>query len=231
MQVSVRIKEDIQNEVYQEGEMLPSEFELSQRYGVNRETIREALEILAEEGLVIHRYGVGTFVHSRPLFTAGIEEMDSVTNMIKKANMTPKTIYLSSTVEAATPDDMEMFRLERTIEMIELERVRMADGTPVVYCVDRLPYEYVKGHSLHEIKSIFNFLENNGKTITHAIAYIEPIGYDEYVSEILECGPETALLLLKQLHYDQNDQPLLYSLNYFRSDKFHFHVVRKRQNA
>ncbi|HDR4313458.1 TPA: UTRA domain-containing protein, partial [Bacillus anthracis] len=42
------------------------------------------------------------------------------------------------------------------------------------------------------------------------------------------CEPETALLVLKQMHYDQNDEPILYSINYFRADKFSFHVLRKR---
>src|SRR5690606_8698383 len=156
--------------------------------------LRDAMKLLEEEGFVIRRHGVGTFVHTRPLFTSGIEKMDSVTDMIKKANMTPETIFLSSSVQLRTEDDVRIFQ-SNLEEIIEIERIRTADGTPVVYCVDRLPYEYVKGSSIHEIESIFQFLESKGKSITYAISYIIPTGYDESVSEILECGPETALLL------------------------------------
>ena len=64
--------------------------------------------------------------------------------------------------------------------------------------------------------------------VTYAVTFIDPVGFHDEVSPILKCGPETALLVLKQLHYDENDRVVLYSKNYFRADKFSFHVVRKR---
>ncbi len=231
LQVIDRIKADIDNNVYKEGEQLPSEFELAKQLGVSRATLREGLRLLEEEGIVVQRHGVGTFVHTKPLFTAGIEEMHSVTDMIKQAKMTPETIYLSSSVQLPTDEDARVFQSSKLQEMIEFERVRTADGLPVVYCLDRLPYELVKDHSIHEIKSIFHYLEEIGRPIAYAVTYIEPIGYHEYISEVLECSPETSLLLLKQMHYDHQDQPILYSLNYFRADKFTFHVVRRREKA
>jgi GntR family transcriptional regulator len=106
--------------------------------------------------------------------------------------------------------------------------VRTADGEPVVYCIDKIPIRYLpSGYSLME-ESIFKLLEKEGIYISHAVVHIEPLGYHEKISPILECEPETALLLLKQMHYDQNDNPVLFSLNYFRADKFSFHVLRKR---
>ncbi|KHF38672.1 GntR family transcriptional regulator [Halalkalibacter okhensis] len=228
LQVIDRLKEDIEKNVYDEGQKLPSEFELSKLLGVSRATLREALRLLEEEGVVIRRHGVGTFVHSKPLFSSGIEELDSVTDMIVKAKMKPGTIFLSSAVQEATDDDRRKFINDDLEEVMEIERVRTADDSPVVYCLDRIPNELLKNHSIHETKSIFRYLEDLGKTITYAITYIEPIGYHEHVSEILECEPGHSLLLLKQMHYDQSEQPLLYSLNYFRADKFKFHVVRKR---
>jgi len=60
------------------------------------------------------------------------------------------------------------------------------------------------------------------------VANIEPLGYHEKVSPILQCEPETALLVLKQMHYDQHDEPILYSINYFKADQFSFQVLRKR---
>lgn len=231
LQVIDRIKEDIETKSYVEGQKLPSEFDLSKQLGVSRATLREALRLLEEEGVVIRRHGVGTFVHTKPLFTAGIEEMYSVTDMIIQANMTPGTIFLSSAAKAATEEDRRKFDQDELEEIMEIERVRTADGTPVVYCLDRIPNELVGNRSIHETKSIFRFLEEMGRTITYAVTYIEPIGYHEHVSEILECDPESSLLLLKQMHYDQLEQPLLYSLNYFRADKFKFHVVRRRVKA
>ncbi|WP_017727378.1 GntR family transcriptional regulator [Halalkalibacterium ligniniphilum] len=232
LQVIDKIKQDIETNIYKEGQKLPSEFELSKQLGISRATLREALRLLEEEGVVIRRHGVGTFVHSKPLFSAGIEELYSVSDMIVQANMKPGTIFLSSQIKEATEDDLRKFNDEGLEEMLVIERVRTADGVPVVYCEDKIPSEYIKHQSVHEIKSIFRYLEEESdRTITHAVTYIEPIGFHETISEILECDPETSLLLLKQVHYDQTEQPLLYSLNYFRADKFKFHVVRKRVKA
>ena len=109
-----------------------------------------------------------------------------------------------------------------------IERVRTADGEPVVYCLDKVPQSHLPDSRSHDEQSIFVQLENTGTTIAYAMTQIEPIGYHEKVSEILQCEPETALLVLKQMHYNEFDEPILYSINYFRADKFKFHVLRKR---
>ncbi|MBK4203017.1 GntR family transcriptional regulator [Bacillus subtilis] len=229
LKVIERIKEDIKNGIYTEKEKLPSEFELSKKLGVSRATLREALRILEEEHVIIRRHGVGTFVHSKPLFLSGIEQLNSVTKMIEQANMTPGTIFLSSQVLMPSEDDIKRFHLEDGQELFYLERVRTANGQPIVYCIDKIPMDILPNSFSHQQESMFDLLEkNSGSVISYAVTDIEPIGYHDTISPVLECDPETALLLLKQTHYDQHDKQVLYSLNYFRADKFRFHVLRKR---
>ncbi|MEM5839800.1 GntR family transcriptional regulator [Bacillus sp. LMB3902] len=229
LKVIDRIKDDIQNGVFCENERLPSEFELSKMLGVSRTALREALRILEEENVIIRRHGVGHFVNARPLFLSGIEQLNSVTKMIEQASMTPGTIFMSSQVTAPTEEDMLRFQYAEETEIFLLERVRTANGMPVVYCLDKIPVDILPEGFSHEQESMFEWLENkSGAVISYAVADIVPIGYHDTISQILDCDPETSLLLLKQTHYDQNDKPVLYSLNYFRADKFRFHVVRKR---
>ena len=230
LQVIDRLKSDIEKGVYQENEKLPSEFELSKSLGVSRATLREALRLLEEENVIVRRHGVGTFVNPKPVFTSGIEHLSSVSSMIEKAGMEPGTIFMSAKEEEPTEGDLNRFQTDINDKIITIERVRTADGEPVVYCIDKVPSNYLPQQFLkNEDLSIFSALEKSGNLrVAYAITYIDPIGYHETVSPILKCGPETALLVLKQLHYDDNDQVVLYSKNYFRADKFSFHVVRKR---
>lgn len=229
LQVIDRIKRDIENGTYQEKEKLPSEFELSRQLGISRATLREALRILEEEGVVVRRHGVGTFVNLRPSFSSGIEELSSITDMISKSGAVPGTIYLSSTFRLATEEETRQFKLSSPIDLLVVERVRTADSKPVVYCLDTIPKGILPIHYEHDGESLFDVLERKaGKYISYAVTYIVPLGFDEKVSKILECGPETSLLVLKQMHYDRNDEPVLYSINYFRADQFSFHVLRKR---
>ena len=230
LQVIDRIKEDIEKGIFKEKEKLPSEFELAKSLGVSRATLREALRLLEEENVIVRRHGVGTFVNSKPVFTSGIEQLSSVSSMIRSAGMEPGTIYLSSMQSLPTEEDMKRFQCKDEQSIITMERVRTANGEPVVYCVDKVPKNYLPSDFLiREEGSIFTALEESGDIrVSHAVAYIDPVGYHEVASPILNCAPETSLLVLKQLHYDENDRVVLYSKNYFRADKFSFHVVRKR---
>jgi GntR family transcriptional regulator len=229
LQVIDRIKQDIDKGIYKEKEQLPSEFDLAKLLGVSRATLREALRILEEENVIIRRHGVGTFVNAKPLFSSGIEQLSSVTNMIVQVGMKPGTIFFSSDTQSASEEDIHRFSCSADDEIVVMERVRTANGEPVVYCVDKVPHKYLPDTFSHEEESIFSILDETAQIkITYAIAEIEPVGYHERISPILECDPETALLVLKQMHFDENDEPILYSVNYFRADKFSFHVLRKR---
>ncbi|KYD00069.1 GntR family transcriptional regulator [Heyndrickxia sporothermodurans] len=229
LQVIDRLKKDIEAGIYKEKEKLPSEFDLAKQLGVSRATLREALRILEEENVITRRHGVGTFVNPKPIFTSGIEQLYSVTDMIKQGGMEPGTIFLSSKTQVPSEEDIHRFSCNEEEEIAVIERVRTANGNPVVYCIDKIPNNLFPWEFSYNDGSIFDILEQkNGKKITHAVTQIEPIGYHDKVSQILECDPETALLVLKQLHYNENDEPVLYSVNYFKADSFSFHVVRKR---
>ncbi|MBL4952704.1 GntR family transcriptional regulator [Neobacillus sp. OS1-32] len=229
LQVIDHLKDDIEKGVYKEKEKLPSEFDLAKQLGVSRATLREALRILEEENVIIRRHGVGTFVNSKPLFTSGIEQLNSVTDMIKQAGMKPGTIFLRSSKQEPTEEDIRRFSCLKNEEIVVIERVRTANGEPVVYCIDKVPAHILPETFSHGEESMFHVLdEEANRKITYAVAEIEPIGYHEKVSPILECDPETALLVLKQMHFDEMDEAVLYSVNYFKADKFRFHVLRKR---
>lgn len=224
-----KLKQDIENKVYKEKEKLPSEFELSRRLGVSRATLREALRVLEEENIVVRRHGVGTFVNSKPVFSSGIEQLNSVTEMISQAGMKPGTVFLTSTIETPSEEELLKFNNKEIKEVLHFERVRTANDLPVVYCIDKIPTTIVEDYHSYKNESLLKLLEKEaGRYISYAVTHIEPLGYHDKISPILECEPETALLVLKQMHYDQNDEPILYSLNYFRADKFSFHVLRKR---
>ncbi len=230
LQVIDRLKSDIEAGIFKENEKLPSEFELSKSLGVSRATLREALRLLEEENVIVRRHGVGTFVNPKPLFTSGIEHLSSISSMIEAAGMEPGSRFLKATEHVPSEEDLKRFQSDGDDKILTIERVRTADGEPVVYCIDRLPASFLPTDFVEKKEvSLFSALEQSGKIhVAYAVTYIDPVGYHEQASPILNCGRETALLVLKQLHYDDHDQVVLYSKNYFRADKFSFHVVRKR---
>lgn len=230
LKVIEKLKEDIEKGKFKENKQFPSEFELARTMGVSRSTLREALQILEAEKVIIRKHGVGTFVNPKPLFTSGIEQLSSVSAMIRNADMIPGTILMNVSESDASDESISRFTHGEEDQLITIKRVRTADGDPVVYCIDQvLSKNFPIGtEELHSI-SIFDAIEQSGEIrIAHAITHIEPVGYDEEASALLRCGIDVPLLVLLQEHYSENGEMILYSKNYFRADKFSFHVVRKR---
>ncbi len=224
-----QIKEKIKTGELEPGERLPSEMDLAKQLRVSRNTLREALRILEEENIILRRHGVGTFVNKKPVFSGGLEELFSITDMIKREGKEPATEWLFTGYAAAHSDDRAELNLNQQDRVFLVKRVRKADGIPLVYCIDKIPADLVGDH--YQLKSesmLMSLQQDAGITISYAQADIKTIGYHDEISQILRCDRDTPLLILKQTHYDLNDKPVLYSLNFFRSDQVSFNVFRKR---
>ncbi|WP_156288958.1 GntR family transcriptional regulator [Oceanobacillus salinisoli] len=223
-----QIKEKIYTGELQPGERLPSETAFSKELGVSRNTLREALRILEEENIIIRKHGIGTFVNKKPVFTGGIEELFSITELIEREGKTPGTeIHFTGNVEPHS-DDIQELELDENEQVFLVKRVRTADEVPLVYCIDKIPANVLaQGYKLNQ-ESILDSLKEVGISISYADAQIKTISYHNEISEIMGCDKETPLLILRQIHYDQTNRPVLYSINYFRSNQISFHVLRKR---
>lgn len=229
LQVIDEIKRDIENGNYKSKQKLPSEFQLSKQLGVSRATLREALRFLEEDNVVTRRHGVGTFVNPKPIFSSGIEQLNSVTSMIERSGKTPGSQFLSTEFLEPTEEERLKFGSKELHTLAKIERVRTADDEPVVFCIDKVPKGLIPLDQAHKEDSLFKLMEDyTGKRISYAVTYIEPVSYHDRIYEILKCDPEQSLLLLKQMHYTIEDEAVLFSSNFFRSDVFSFHVLRKR---
>ncbi|MGZ4031323.1 MAG: GntR family transcriptional regulator [Tumebacillaceae bacterium] len=228
MLVIDRIKELSANGEWSPGTRLPSEFELSKMFGVSRATLREALRVLEEEGMVVRRHGIGTFLAERSVVQAGIEQLFSVTEWIERANRLPGTIGFETSEVECSEEDRERFGLQEPSPILLITRIRTADGDPVVYCEDRIPRSVLPDGLAGFDGSLFHQLEAAGHPIAYARTVIKPIAHHDQVFPALGVRDKQALLLLEQMHFDAHDQPVLLSSNYFRTDAFHFHVLRRR---
>lgn len=225
-----KIKKDIEIGNLKPGTRLPSEFDLAKELGVSRATLREALRILEEENVITRKHGIGTFINAKPIFKSGIEELNSITQMIEKNKQIAGTIFVNIDRILTTDLDMQEFKLKHEERLLRIERIRTGDKEPLVFCIDKIPENILpKDFNFQKDSSLFKTLEEQANIyITYAISEILPIGYHEKISPLLHSPPESSLLILKQIHYDKTERPVLISVNYFRADKFRFQVLRRR---
>lgn len=217
-------------ERFKEGDKLPSEVELAKLFGVSRATLREAMRILEEEGYVVRKHGVGTFVAPKPILQTGMEELQSITKLMEKQGYQPHTKDIVVMRTYPSSKEAHMLKIDQNEEIIRIERVRLAENIPVVYCVDRLPAKLFIDKFDFKGESLFDYLNDNlGIYIAYAISDIIPMLAEKNgVYRKLNLEKNDVVLLLDQIHFDQNDTPILYSSNYFSPKKFRFYIVRKR---
>jgi GntR family transcriptional regulator len=231
----LKIKEHIENlidqKIYEAGDKLPSETAFSKELDVSRASLREALRVLEKEGKIIKSQGVGTFVSKPiPCFKRGIEELFSVTDTIKNEGFIPGTNGLKIEIEKVDKQLALKMNINENEEILKLQRIRTADDKPVVFCIDYLntnlfPIAIDEDFS----NSLFDLLENKYKLkIKYAVTEIIPVTAKDQLKQKLDVKKNTPILLLEQMHYDEQERLFLYSKNYFRTDQFQFKVLRSR---
>src|SRR4051812_47880928 len=117
------------------GEAIPSEAQLSDRYRTSRITVRHALALLEDEGLVHRQQGSGSFIRPRH-FAVGPRKLTSFSEEVRDRGASHSSRLLSIDVVAAT-EDLPL-DLDESGAAVRVERVRMADGRPIAYQVSHL---------------------------------------------------------------------------------------------
>lgn len=225
------LRQAITRGTFRPGTQLPTEAELCQMLGVSRTVVREALRVLEEDGLVARRHGVGTFVRDRPILK-NLNLNFGTTEMIESAGMTPGNNHLAIRSETADEEIAEQLRVALGTPLVTVERVRTADGRPVVYSLDTLPESMLNradfDPQLFLTQSLYNILQTLlGQVIDYGIARMLPMIAPDYVAEKLQLPPNALTMYIVQTDYSPDDVPLVYSREYHLPDAFDFIVWRR----
>lgn len=214
-----------------EGQALPSEPELARRLGVSRATLREAMRAFEEQGLVLRRQGVGTFVVRSPrVIEAGLEVLESLETMAARIGLPVEMGALTVEQTQVTPEQSELFERPADTPLWQIARTLSAGGRPVAYLIDRVPADV-----LHESELARGF---NGSVLDLFLRRGDPpLGLSRTEITAVSAPPEIArrlsiqrgdvLLCFEASLYSQDGRMIDRSTSYFLPGPFRFHVVRK----
>ncbi len=231
-QVEEALREQIREGRSAPGEQFPPENELAASYGVSRATVRAALANLQREGTVVHRQGAGTYVaHAATYLDSRIEEMWDCEDMIRALGCEPGVGWLE--YEESLPDTRtrRKLRLGPSEAVLVLWKIFLADGKPVIHCVDYIPRALIKKPFTCDDLSgnIFVFMEEfAGERATYYVAEIIPTVAEGSIAERLECSVGTPLLLFDEVAYNIRDRVISCSLLHHRREGVLFRVVQSR---
>ena len=214
------IQDNIQNKTYLPGEMIESEAELCNKLNISRMTIRKALDILVNEGIIYKQKGKGTFIAKRPKyaeFRCGVGFSEEA----RKRGMIPST--KNATLELIQADEKLAQKLDINIndKLWKVDRVRCCDGIPVVFECEYFIYQQCPDLSEQIITtSIFEHLAKKGITFAYADQKMEAIKCPLAIARSLEIKKDHPVIKMSLTSYTKNGIPFNFGYEYYRTDKF-----------
>jgi GntR family transcriptional regulator len=211
------------------GNVLPSQDRLSEVLQVSRPTVREAIRVLEQSGLVASRQGAATTINqSSTLLEAGLEELFSTSELLKRGGYRAGTKLLDIRRTIASSGTFPMFAGQ---PVVVVERVRTADDVPFVFSLDVIVdggYDEVELRQMAESGSLIAWLEEKVGRVAYAKTVLSATVAERTLSERLEVEPGTGVLFMEEFAYSDDDRPVFYSHDFYRCDVTEFHIVRRR---
>ena len=199
--VYLSLKDQITEGRLADGEVLPGEQKLAERFGVSRVTVRRALESLAGSGLIERRAGSGTTVRHAPegQRRAAMDFNTLMPQLVEMGQSTTARLLAFSYDQA--PEVVASAMALAPEEKVQIAvRVRLADGVPFSHLTTYVPAQIAQNYSENDLATtpLFKLLERSGVQIKAAHQSVSATLAAPEVAEPLGVAVGAPLLLLKE---------------------------------
>lgn len=202
------------------GEQIPTEAELAARYQVSRTTVRQALDALVRDGLIVRKRGKGTFV-GRPYLPTPLTRLTSFYEDMTALGLKPSTKLLSLRQVKAAREVAGKLSVEPGTALRVVECLRLASDEPLLYTLTYLADDI--GSKLDpkqvETTAIYTILEDFlGIPLVEGEYVISATKAGNIVSKALGVPAGAPVLLVERTTFGQNLKPIAFDLRYQRAD-------------
>lgn len=220
LQLREIIRSRIENGEYLPGMAIPSENELAEHYGLNRLTVRNAIDALVNEGMLKRVQGSGAYVMGEKI-ERDLDTLGSFKQTMLDKHYKPSTRILQFTQRSAGLKYAHLLNISSDEPLYYIQRVDRVNEEPVsieeIYVrksiVPVLEKVNLSHFSMYEIYGFYNVHPK------YAQQTLDLVKLEKNYARILHVAPETAVMLFTCISYDENDCSIEYSRTYTRSDK------------
>lgn len=216
------LRKHIEQGVYSEGDILPSENELCAVHEVTRPTVRKALDILANDGYIKKQQGLGSVVQKRPK-GIGILSLNGTTSAVGQENLITEVIVKPNVQPWADNFLFELSEIEKESGCIYFERLRLVNNIPVFYEKSYLPNLNLPRFTSKNLsnKSLFDTLREHYQIkITGGEQNILGILANETVQKYLKVDKNTPIVNLQRKIETNRINFNVYSLLYCNTEHY-----------
>ncbi|MBO8478560.1 MAG: GntR family transcriptional regulator [Bacteroidetes bacterium] len=218
------IREMIRQDEYRKGKLLPNEVELSQRLSISRNTLRQAINKLVMEGLLVRKKGYGTTVAPQNVMS-NARNWKSFSQEMRSQGLKVQNFELHISYKAAPEEALKFFGLKTETSLLCLERLRGKPGLPFVYFISyfnpSIPMSVEDDMSL----PLYEILEKKyGITVKTSKEMIFARGANAGMAEKLGIDEGAPVLVRKRFVLDRDNVPVEYNVGYYRADSFTYSI-------
>lgn len=207
LRIHSSLRERITTGHWPPGSPLPSQRELAAEFGVSIMTLRQALQLLTDEGLIETRHGSGTFAAAHYAYDPG--HLRSFAD-----DLTAQGAEITTTLLAAgtiTPSADIGARLGAPGHVIRLRRLRLSGGRPLIVQTSYLPAALapVVQHQDLSRRGLYTILAEHGQPVTHASETITPTTLSPADARDLARPPASPALLSHRISFTATGAPII----------------------
>ena len=233
LQAKEEIRRFIDESSLKNGDLLPPEGSLCERLGISRGTLREAMRALEDDELVVRRQGIGTYVtHNELLISSTLDVNEGVTEMIRGKGMVPGSLDICIEEVKSNRKVVRELGLDSTETVYLIKRVRTANGVPVAYTQDFIPATILSSKILDQLGegSLYSLIENRLHIkLSSSVVRLKPVKATKIMAKVLGIKQGDLLVFLQQTDSSTSGSTILYSEEYFVSQRFEFVVLRRQR--
>lgn len=227
-QVYLDLKAALDAGEWRPGDRLPPERELAARYGCSLITVRHALGELAREERIERTRGRGTFV-TAPRLERDFAGTLSFSQEMQSRGLDPGTKLVVARAERAGEAVAAALELSVGAPTLYLERLRLADGDPLLLEQVHLPAERFPGLLASDLErnSLWDILNERYATpIVRAREALEPVVLRTREARLLDQAPGRPALLVEGVAFAADGSPVEFARSYVRGDRTRYYIER-----
>ncbi|MPM22426.1 hypothetical protein SDC9_68881 [bioreactor metagenome] len=204
------------------GDAIPSERALVAALGVSRVTVRQAIADLVDVGRLERVHGKGTYV-TGPQVDSQLH-LTSFSREMRERGLHPETKVLAASQEAADAEVAEKLNVPIGRAVVRVERLRLADGTPMAHEVGYYPSALFPGLLEQKLDTLYDvFATKYGFVVSSGYQTVRSEAADAVHAHVLQI-PRKAPLLVQERVTKSGDTVMEFATSWYRADRYRIHM-------
>lgn len=224
-QIAENLKQAITEGTLKPGDRLDNELDLTERLGVSRPTVRQAVQRLVEQGLVVRRRGLGTVVVAPRILRS--VALTSLYDDLSVSGRRPATKVLDVTEIKADNELAAILSLPAGTAVLSVERLRLADGTPLALMHNYLPAGLLKAEPADALAKagLYELLRGQGVQLQAGEQVIGARKASGHEAKLLDAPRGATVLTMARTTYDQAGRPVEHGSHAYLADRYSFRMT------